>query len=644
MNKDQVKGLLRSIFIGKRYFELKSIGDQVRYLTMNYIFMVAMVPLIILGVTVFHENLVRAVIDFTIAGLCLASIVLARSKVPLNFIPLVPVTIFGAYCLFLLYGGDLNLWAAAWLFSFPPIVIFLCQMTAGIIESIIVLIGTIVIMYSPLAASLPDNDIRMRILGVYVLILSLTIIYERVSILKDRKEAALKAELANERDMIQTMKDNIHQGIFLMDKELRILPQYSRPLVAIFSYYESELAGKNFLDILSASLDAKQLQLMKGYFSMIFGKTKNPKVLESANPISEFEYKVDNRSKILSTRFNLIEQANSEPVIIGIIQDITREKEFEREIQAQKESQEMEMKNLFDVLQVDPLVFQDFIEDAESNFNYINAVLKDRTLTERQVVTKLFQNIHATKSNALILGLESFGNKLHTLEDVIKAVLDKSEITVDDVFSLTINIETIMQELDDYIEITKKINAYKTANQMDTVLISSMTRAVEKIAGDAHKKVELKAGQIDLDILETKLRKPIKDILYQCVRNSIYHGIEPVDERIRKQKKPQGLLAFNIKKIGGTAEVTFSDDGAGLNWEKIEKKYLEKHPGAKADRKLLLASIFTPEFSTADKTSLLAGRGVGLSLVKDLVKENRGSINVNSSDAGLIFKFTFPLV
>jgi hypothetical protein len=50
------------------------------------------------------------------------------------------------------------------------------------------------------------------------------------------------------------------------------------------------------------------------------------------------------------------------------------------------------MKNIFDVLQVDPLVFQDFIEDTESNFNYINNVLKDTTLSEKQVVIKLGEN------------------------------------------------------------------------------------------------------------------------------------------------------------------------------------------------------------------------------------------------------------
>jgi two-component system chemotaxis sensor kinase CheA len=353
---------------------------------------------------------------------------------------------------------------------------------------------------------------------------------------------------------------------------------------------------------------------------------------------------VDDRIKTLTTKFYLIEQANSEPVIIGIIQDITREKEHERDLQVQREAQELEMKNMFDVIQIDPLVFNDFIEDTESNFNYINAILKDRSLTEKQVLTKFFQNVHAIKSNALILGLDTFGKKLHALEDDIQDISSYNKILVEDVLGLALKLENILKEKDGYIKITKKIESYKSSNQVDTVLIHSLTKAVEKVSEETQKKVELKAGHLDIGILESKLRKPIKDILFQCVRNSIYHGIESVDERIKKNKKPVSLLVFSIKNVDGRAEITFSDDGHGLDWEKIKTRYIALHPEAKIiNKKILLSAIFSPEFSTSEETTTIAGRGVGLSLVKDLVKENKGTIKIDSTESGLTFKFTFPI-
>ena len=209
---------------------------------------------------------------------------------------------------------------------------------------------------------------------------------------------------------------------------------------------------------------------------------------------------------------------------------------------------------------------------------------------------------------------------------------------------MTLKFQTMMHEKDEYTKVIRKIEAFQASNQIDMVITHSLTKAVEKLAYETQKRVELKAGQIDISILETKLRKPIKDILFQCIRNSIFHGIEPVDERIRKNKKPLSLLVFSIKNVDGRAVVTFSDDGSGFDWEKIKEKYLVTHPGAKAiNKKLLLSSVFSPDFSTAKETTMAAGRGMGLSLVRDLIKEYNGTIQVDSSDAGLTLKFTFPL-
>jgi len=421
MKKTPVE-IIFSIFIGKRYSKLEKINDQAKYLILNFVFIVALVPLTYLGYTLIYADRTRSLIDFSMAALLLTSIVLLRTKLPLKAVPFIIVPLFGAYTLFLLRQGTTYFWTAAWIFAFPLIAIILCQMTAGLIQSLLVLAGAIVIMYIP--GIMPpgvymNKDVRIRFVIVYSLIMSLAVIYEIISMIKDRKEEALNAELAREKDVIQTMQNNIPQGIFLMNTELSILPGYSKPLLSILSYYDSNLDGKNFLDLLQASLDVKQLQTMKGYFSMMFSKSKSAKVLETANPIAEFEYRVDDRVKTLTTKFTLIERTGDEPVIIGIIQDISKEKEFEKEMQSQREAQEMEMKNMFDVLQVDPLVFNDFIEDTDANFNYINSILKDRSLTEKQVLTKFFQNVHAIKSNALILGLETFGKQLHALEDDI---------------------------------------------------------------------------------------------------------------------------------------------------------------------------------------------------------------------------------
>jgi len=638
----KTKLTLRQILTGKRYFTFTNINDQAKYLILNFVFLISMVPLIFFGFTSLNVDPTRTILDFSFAFLLLVSLLLTRSKFSLKAIPLVIVPIFGAYTLFLLMQGTLYLWTAVWIFTFPIIAVILCQMIAGVIQSTLVLAGAIAIMYVPgIAKFHVEKDIRSRFIIAYFLIMSLAVIYERISMIKDKKEAALNAELTHEKDVIQTMQDNIHQGIFLMDADLKILPGYSKPLISILSFndsdYDSELAGKNFLDILAASLDTKQLQSMKDYFSMFFSKAKAAKVPESANPIAEFERRIEDSAKTLATQFHLIEQSETGPAIIGIIQDITKEKEHERDLQAQREAQVLEMKNMLDILQLDPLVFNDFIEDTESNFKYINSILQDRSLTEKQVLAKFSRTVHAIKSNALILGLETFGEKLLALEDEIKVISDYNKIIVEDILGLTIKLENILKEKDSYIKLAKKIETLKSSNQVDTILFHTLEKAVEKVSAETKKQVELKAEQLDIVILESRLRKPIKEILFQCARNSIYHGIEPPDERIKKNKKPVGLLAFSIKNVGGKAEVTFSDDGRGLDWEKIKARYTAMHPETTTiDKKTLLAAIFKPEFSNNE-------RGVGLCFVKNLVKENQGIIKVYSAESGLTFKFIFPI-
>ena len=630
------------LVLGKKYYTLKNINEQAKYLTISFIFMLAIIPLVILGVTLIGIDPTRVMIDFGFAAFLFLNIILLRSKIPNKVIAVYSVTLFGLYCLYLLSTGTLYLWVSVWGLFFPLIAIFLMGMKIGITESIIYLIASIILLFAPFSPVNYGSDIGIRYVMGYFLGMGLTIVYEIISIVKDKKEKLLTIDLNREKDTIQTMKDNLNQGIFLIDKELKILSNYSKPLKTILSYYDEDLEGKNFLDIISGSLEKRELEIMKKYFKLIFNKSRNEALLEESNPISEFEYKIDNRSKILKTRFSIIEQEGAEAVIIGILQDITKEKEFEDDLKAQKELQEVEIKNMFDVIQIEPVVFQDFIEDTDKNFNFINNILKDQTQTEKQVVTKFFQNIHAIKSNALILGLENFGQQLHNLEDEIKVILDKSPIESSDILHLTLQLEMIMREKDAYTKMMSKLETFRSTHKSDTILISSLNKAIEKLSAETGKKVKLDIKELDLEILKTDLRKPIKEILFQCVRNSFIHGIDLPDKRVIMSKDPIGKLRIILKQVNDTIVLEYSDDGNGLNWQKIGDKFKKVFPNRPVDRKQLLSAIFNPEFSTSSEVSTIAGRGVGLSLVKDLVTENKGKISVNSSEKGLTFKFVFP--
>lgn len=204
MKEKSQPNLLKILFLGKRYYRLATLNEQARYATMNAIFMVVTVPLVIFGINGLETGFTRAVINFSIAGICFISLILMRTKMSLKILPLIPVTLFAAYCLFLLSSGDLHMWLAVWFFALPLIAIFLCRMVMGVIEAAAGIIIASVFLYSPsIPVSAMDPQAKFRFIAGYILVLALTMTFEYISMLKDKKEEKLNAELAHERDNLK---------------------------------------------------------------------------------------------------------------------------------------------------------------------------------------------------------------------------------------------------------------------------------------------------------------------------------------------------------------------------------------------------------------------------------------------------------
>jgi len=133
---------------------------------------------------------------------------------------------------------------------------------------------------------------------------------------------------------------------------------------------------------------------------------------------------------------------------------------------------------------------------------------------------------------------------------------------------------------------------------------------------------------IDKNILN-KLENPLMHIL----RNSIDHGIEKPDERVKSGKNSKGIIRLIIFESGANILVQIQDDGRGIDPERIRSKAIEKG-FVKAQDKLSLQDIyeliFLPGFSTAQSLSDVSGRGVGMDVVRRNIGELQGEINIDS--------------
>ncbi len=139
----------------------------------------------------------------------------------------------------------------------------------------------------------------------------------------------------------------------------------------------------------------------------------------------------------------------------------------------------------------------------------------------------------------------------------------------------------------------------------------------------------------------------INDPLVHLVRNAVDHGIEPPHERERNGKPREGTLLLKAYHSGGNIVVEISDDGRGLDRNKIIEKAISKgliQPGQNISDTEIINLIFQPGFSTADKVTDISGRGVGLDVVRKAVETLRGRVDVSTElGKGCTFSVRLPL-
>jgi two-component system chemotaxis sensor kinase CheA len=164
------------------------------------------------------------------------------------------------------------------------------------------------------------------------------------------------------------------------------------------------------------------------------------------------------------------------------------------------------------------------------------------------------------------------------------------------------------------------------------VVFSRFPRMVRDLAQRLGKQIELKLTGEQTELDKTVLEK-IGDPLVHLVRNSIDHGIESPDKRAAAGKSPSGTVHLDACHRGGSIAVEVSDDGGGLDKSRILAKAKDRGLVGQNDvltDEQIYELIFLPGFSTAEKTTDVSGRGVGMDVVRRNIKELGGKIELRS--------------
>jgi chemosensory pili system protein ChpA (sensor histidine kinase/response regulator) len=256
---------------------------------------------------------------------------------------------------------------------------------------------------------------------------------------------------------------------------------------------------------------------------------------------------------------------------------------------------------------------------------------------------------HSYESDSINNGFDALEmdryNELNLLsQEVMETIVMVQEVTTD-----------VQISLDDTDNISRKLN--KTSKQLQRKLtqvrmrpLSDLTdrfpRALRDLCVEYGKNVQLKIEGANI-LIERRILEALNDPLMHLLRNAFDHGIEDPATRIQQGKPEQGLIEIKAINRSNRTIISIRDDGNGISLDKIRDRAigmgLDESLINQATDEEILSLIFEPGFTTSDQVTALSGRGVGMDVVRNNLKQVRGDIKVDTVPGeGTTFSLSMP--
>ena len=295
-------------------------------------------------------------------------------------------------------------------------------------------------------------------------------------------------------------------------------------------------------------------------------------------------------------------------------------------------------------IDADVKVLQGSLNDLTDSLERMRKQLRD---IELQAETQIATRIEAAKAAS-----QSFDplemDRFTRFQELTRFMAE----SVNDVATLQRSLQRTLQSSEDELAMQARLTRELQDDLLRTRMVEfeSMAERLQRTARQAARetgkqaRLEIVGGAIEIDrgVLE-RMAGSFEHLL----RNSVAHGVEAPAARTAAGKEASGLITVTVAQAGNEVAVEFADDGGGLDLPRIRQRALERGllaEGQAASDAELAQLIFKPGFSTADTVTEIAGRGVGLDVVRAEVNAMGGRIETQSErGAGTRFKLLLPL-
>lgn len=476
-------------------------------------------------------------------------------------------------------------------------------------------------------------------------------------------------ELMVARRETQEIMETVNTGLFLLDKDLNIGQQHSKALSKIMG--SDKLAGQNFASVLRGRISDKDLTTTRQFIEQLYNPRVKERLVDSLNPLNKVmlhdpSNDQDTSNRFLDFKFSRVYEDKDIARILVNVNDVSDAVYLEQRLEKERAQNDMQIEMLTTILNVNPVMINEFINTTKSRIDKMNNILKNPGSSQYELETKLnaiYREMHSLKGEASALKLHSFTKIASEAEDKLAALQNQGKLAGNDFLALAVHLDELLTLSNTISKLGARINQgaavtdpsdksdFEINHTPKTTISNSQLAYYQDFAGQIaarqNKQVELQSKTLNQVVIPERLNQVVNEITVQLLRNAIVHGIETPNERAAAGKPEAGQIDVEVKKEDSQIVVTLQDDGRGINYDNIRSRLVQmgkftKDAVQQMDRNELLSQLFSSGFSTKEHSDEDGGRGVGLDIIKAHVQELGGKLNINS-ELGKMTRFIITL-
>lgn len=464
-------------------------------------------------------------------------------------------------------------------------------------------------------------------------------------------------ELQHLSEIQDAMLNSLGQGFVIVDKDHKILPIYSKAAVEMFETIPNESKPAQILGI-----KQEEEANYREFYDLVFNRTLEFDDLAKMNP----EMRSNSKDQKIQLTYASIRNTESHELDYVLVIGTDKTKEIENMEKFKKEwnFSQMMMKISSNRHSLNKVL----AESLRMLDECLNVLEEDKTYGMRDVQ----RYVHTIKGSFSYFNIEEVTKLTNDVEQFLTPHFNTPKPSMDLRLAILEKISEIQIAIECYIDKYDQVIQFKKSAKVKTIPIEDLSQFAEILASKdktlfaAFKRTfyfneiapffQMYPGIVS--DLSTKLGKKIRfkmvgeqvhlpegpwDELFgqfiHFIRNSADHGIESEKERVAKGKDPTGQITFAFELNDTQLLIRLSDDGGGVDWQKIAAKDPEVKCEEDALKRILLGGV-----SSKDEVSEVSGRGVGVSAITSVVQGWGGEINVkNQLGSSFTIFITIPL-